>query len=181
MLLFGHIGIGNALTQPILSLLKPKRSAFFVWSSIGTLLPDFIDKPLFHGAKALMRAGWIESTGLITSSRTLGHTGILLALLFLVGWKRKSTLHFALSLGVASHLLLDNLMDLISEATPSSAWMALVFPFFGVGFAQAPFEDIAGHVRGIWGRTELLYAEILGLALFFKQFRKYRETPPLPK
>ncbi len=184
MLLFGHLGLGNALSEPFLRPGRPESRSLFPWICLGTLLPDLIDKPLFHLLKIANRANLIESVGLITSTRTIGHTALFLIASAGFASFTKSRARFAVTLGVATHLFLDNLLDQWVGASPSSALIALIFPLYEGRFSEAPFDDLEGHLALSVTRLETLSAEALGLVLFlyfFIQFRKYRQNSQLGK
>ena len=182
MLPLGHLGIGSWLTKPLTRPWRAANRRLFLWVLLGTLLPDLIDKPLFHLTQALVRSGTLESAAWVTSSRTIGHTAILLIAFSFVAWGRKSRSAFAVALGMASHLLLDNFMDRWTGVQPSSAFMALVFPLIEGRFADAPFEDISGHLAQILDQPQLIGPEILGAFLLtidlIRWNRRRKANPP---
>src|SRR4051812_43545813 len=104
MFVFGHLGIGSKLATPWAQGL-PRR-----WLLVGTLLPDLIDKPLYYGLSfATGKSG--TDLGLISGTRTFGHTALFLVLLALGSIIRRSRILAALALGTATHLLIDNFGD----------------------------------------------------------------------
>src|SRR4051812_42997977 len=105
MFVLGHMGIGRALVRPWQRYFPVV--AFFA----GTLLPDIIDKPLYH----------FHLLGPMPATRMVGHTGLLVlgvALLALVTHARPLA---AVAAGMATHLVLDCLMDLTTSG-PYGAW-----------------------------------------------------------
>jgi len=104
MLLFGHIGVtlgvffGLGIFLPRLkTIIDPK------YLTIGTLLPDLIDKPL----------GMVIFASTITTGRMIGHTLLFSLLLLLVGLylyeKKRDVRIISLSTGSLFHLIEDQL------------------------------------------------------------------------
>jgi hypothetical protein len=110
--------------------------------------------------------------GLISSSRTLGHTAILLLGITGLAMARKSKILAAIALGTATHLLLDNLGDrLMDPQHSSSALSALIFPLNGFEFAISPFKSFSDHMISIPNRFTIT-GEILGaLILLWDQWK----------
>jgi hypothetical protein len=151
MFIFGHIGIGLKLAQPWSRGLSLRTLA------IGTLLPDLIDKPLFYGTRALgIQPEWLVGT------RTLGHTGIFLLLLLGTSWIRRSRTGAALSLGMATHFVLDALSDRLHHSADLSALQALLFPFRGFFFSPIPYSVATEHAHSLLNPVTLT-AEAIGL------------------
>ena len=98
MFIFGHLGIGSKLVHPFSRGLSDKAVL------LGTILPDLIDKPLYYGFSFFTRKQGAE-LGMISGTRTLGHTALFLVLLTSSAYIKKSRFLTALSLGVATHLL----------------------------------------------------------------------------
>src|SRR4051794_22276899 len=96
MFVLGHMGIGRALIRPWQRHLPVV--AFFV----GTLLPDIIDKPLYH----------FHLLGPMPATRMVGHTGLLVLAIALLAWFTHVRSVMAVAAGMATHLALDCLMDL---------------------------------------------------------------------
>src|SRR4051812_16556438 len=104
MFVFGHLGIGSKLATPWAMGLRRR------WILLGTILPDLIDKPVYYGlsyARGLRGA----ALGLMSGTRTFGHTGALLLLMATFSILKKSRFLAALSLGMATHLLLDGITE----------------------------------------------------------------------
>ena len=157
MFVLGHLGFGNAL----LKFAKLPRAALF----LGCLLPDLIDKPLYYGLVLATgkRAGEL---GLISGSRTLGHTGILLLLLLFAAALGRSPTLLAVGLGMLTHLFLDELGDLL-YAMPlgRSMLLAIFFPLFGRRFPVMPFADVSEHFLSVLGNPYVIFGEVAGAAL----------------
>ena len=167
MFLFGHLGIGRQLAKPFAKKLP------LLWLMVGTLLPDLIDKPLYYLLVLLTGKRGVD-IGLISSSQTVGHTGIFLLGLLLFAFLRKSRVAAAIGLGVATHLFLDNFFEHIYSVDQSqlpSSLMALLFPVFGVKFSVMPYSDFSQHLASST-KAHILWGEIVGLALLFLQWRK---------
>ncbi len=166
MFVLGHLGIGSKLVRPWSVGLRKR------WVFLGALLPDLIDKPIYYGlslAKGLQGA----ELGLISGTRTFGHTALFLVLLTLIGAMRKSKLLAAVSLGVASHLLLDNLGDhfAVMPDPDQSTLVALLFPFFGARFPVKPLMA-EGEILSRLMNPYVLVGEILGGAILAWDFWK---------
>ena len=165
MLPLAHLGIGSKLASPWSKDL-PK------WALLtGTMLPDLIDKPLYYGLSFVTDKHG-AGLGLISCTRTLGHTAILLLGITLLAAARNSRLLAALALGVATHLLLDNLSDSLSDyfvhdidrIHQHSALLALLWPFYTHYFATSPFKNLAGHMDASFSPISL-GGELLGAAI----------------
>lgn len=174
MWVFGHLGIGSKLAQPL------GRKLPYGWLLLGTLLPDLIDKPLYYGLSwaSGLRA---DQLGLISCTRTFGHTGIFLLVLLVAAWIRRSKTTAAVGLGVATHLALDLFQDQIAilygiAVPPSSALLALTFPFERFGIM--PYSDVQEHLKS--GRHPLLYlTEAAGLLILLWDDWKSRKIRSL--
>jgi hypothetical protein len=154
MFIFGHLGIGSKIVSPWTTGL-PRRAVL-----VGTVLPDLIDKPLYWGA-ALVTQQRGADIGLISGTRTLGHTAIFLFLIVAIALVRRSKMLAALALGMATHLFLDNLSDhFASFPSDHSALMAMTWPFMGPNFFAIPPD------RHIFSLTPFLIgSELVGIAL----------------
>ena len=174
MLPFGHMGIGSKLASPwSRDLSKPALL-------IGTILPDLIDKPLYYILSfATGKSG--AALGIISSTRTLGHTAICLLLITGAAMIWRSRWLAALAMGVSTHLFLDNLGDTLSVyfdthvSGERSALVALLWPFLKANyqFAIAPFANVQEHAqRSFNGVT--IGAEIVGTAILGWDYWKNR-------
>jgi hypothetical protein len=143
------------------------------------MLPDIIDKPLYYGLS------WVTGKqgadlGLISGSRTLGHTALfLLALTSLAMW-RKSKVLAALSLGVGSHLLLDSWITLVTYTPGQPPFRyVLLWPFLSSHFPEMPHKDLTTHLHVV-SRPSILWCEVIGAAiLLWDRFKKsYRLSFP---
>src|SRR4051812_22338745 len=144
MIFFGHLGFGLKLANPFLG----QKSGRFPlkWLLVGTLLPDVIDKSLYYGLSWLNGLRGAD-LGLISGTRTLGHSALFLLLLAGFAALLKSRPLAALTLGVATHLLVDHLGDSIGHAIWPSfdqpqfdaqgrnlSLVGLLWPFMGARF-----------------------------------------------
>lgn len=140
MMIFGHLGIGSFLSAPF------RRGLPMRWILLGTLLPDLIDKPLYYGL-SFATGKHAAELGLISGTRTFGHTALLLVAMLLIALAAKNRVLAALSIGAATHLLLDGLSDqYIRAATGVNPESALLWPFFTQHFPVMPFDSLQAHV-----------------------------------
>ena len=156
VILFGHLGIGSKLASPW------KKGLPFGVLLVGTMLPDLVDKPLYYSGLA---------PGLITGTRTFGHTALFCATLWAVGLAARSRVFAALALGVASHLLLDNFVDRFMPNPGSEGLLALLWPFLGTRFPVLPYRTIGEQVATVF-QPVMIGAEVVGLALLQWHFWK---------
>ncbi len=170
MFIFGHLGIGEAMVKPVGRTL-PRR-----WLLLGTILPDLIDKPLYYGLRFATGLHGAE-LGLISGTRTFGHTGLFLLILAGIAWAKRSRVFAALALGVATHLLLDGLADIWIPYEPGTRTLvnALFFPFMGFAFPVIPYHYVGEHLRSIM-RPMTWMCEILGLLMFSWENWKRRHS-----
>ena len=157
MFVLGHLGFGTTIVRPWSDRLS--RWALFG----GMLLPDVIDKPLYYA----------HFSDIISCTRTFGHTGVLIALVLLVGVLTGRRVLVALAVGMATHVVLDLVSDLISGDRASSAWRAATWPFMGADFTEIDRMSIATH---LWHLVNLqvVVAEIFGAALLWWSVRRTR-------
>ncbi len=143
MFVFGHLGLGSKLVSPWAARL-PRR-----WLLLGTLLPDLIDKSLYYGRSWLEGARGAE-LGLISGTRTFGHTAALLLTIGIFAYFRRSPAAGALALGMATHLALDGVFDSLRGIVVASSLLpALLWPFTGAGFPVAQAEGLGDHLRSL--------------------------------
>ncbi len=174
MWVFGHLGIGSKLAAPL------SRKLPYGWLLFGTLLPDLIDKPLYYlSAFATGRHG--SAIGLISCTRTLGHTALFTFALAGLATFRRSPILAAVVLGVASHLMLDGFQDywthqVLHVEGENSLLMAALFPFYENHFAEMPYESWLEHLKS--GRQPILVtAEVVGLAILGWDWWKKKWRP----
>lgn len=163
MWLFGHLGLGSQIARPLGKKLP------LAWILIGTLLPDLIDKPLYYVIKPLF------GFELISCSRTFGHTAILIIFFALLSWILHSRAIAGLSLGMATHILLDGVADSILGLPmhESSAALAALYPIYKTHFAAMPFDTFGDHLKS--GSAPVVWvAEIVGAFLLFREWRRRR-------
>lgn len=142
MFVFGHLGIGHKLASPWVG--KSRRAALsHRWVLFGTLFPDLLDKAIYYiYSWSTHRRG--AELGLISGTRTFGHTAVFLLGLSIIAFLKRSKLLVALSVGIATHLVLDNWADYIHNY---STIEALLFPFLGFRFPIIPFENVGDHLH----------------------------------
>jgi len=164
MFILGHLGIGNLLAKPWRKgvSLKPLL--------IGTLLPDLIDKPLYY-IPHLLTGKRGDELGLICGTRTFGHTAIFALALLALAVIRRSRTVAALVLGVATHLLLDEVGDRIGVRHDVSA---LLWPFTGWTFPAYPHANMIQHMTTLV-RPYILFGEILGGLLLIGEYLRLRQ------
>lgn len=168
MLPFAHLGIGSALARPWWKRV-PVSAVLF-----GTLLPDLIDKPVYYFPAWITGLRGAE-LGFFSGTRTAGHTLAFLAFLVAVGLipgaRRRWWLGAAL--GVATHLLLDNVLEPFAPLTDTSSRIALLFPYYGWRFPIAPFRTAGAQLLAHLSPLELT-AEAAGLFLLGRLWRTRR-------
>lgn len=127
MLLFGHIGITLGIFF-LFSYFVPRLKTVIDprYLAVGSLLPDFIDKPL----------GMIVFASSISNGRMISHTLVFSLILFLVGLylynKRSDIRVITLASGAFFHLMEDQMW-----ATPQT----LFWPLFGWSFPKDQISD----------------------------------------
>ena len=165
MFFFGHLGIGLKTAQPFRRGLPLKPLL------IGTLLPDLIDKPLYYGLSwATGRHGY--DLGLISGTRTFGHTILFTATLGILAAARRSKVLAALALGSATHLVLDVVTDVFTRRSDYSL-RVLAWPLLGWQFPGYTYSGLREHLGNI-REPFLLYAELIGAAILFVEWRRAR-------
>jgi hypothetical protein len=138
---------------------------------LGTLLPDFIDKPLYYGLSwATGKRG--AALGIVAGTRSFGHTVLLTGLLFALAASRKSRALKALALGMATHLLLDMFTDLSLRRADFSL-RAFAWPLLGWQFPVYPFYGWRDHITS--GKQPfMIVTETLGALLLLNAWRRAR-------
>lgn len=165
MFVFAHLGIGNTLAAPF------RRGLARRWILVGTLLPDLIDKPIYYGA-SWATGRQAEDLGLISGTRTFGHTALTLGVLAVSAIVSKSRILAALCVGMATHLLLDGITDAYwtsQGAGPIAS--ALGWPFTTSTFPVIPFHSVGEHL-GTFRSPFFVVSECLGGALLAWDFWK---------
>src|SRR5262245_35432229 len=127
MFVLGHLGIGSWIAA------RRVRAGQRGWLLFGTRLPDLIDKPLYY-ALSLATGRHGRELGLISGTRTFGHTLLLVAVLWILLPRRAGT---PLALGMLTHLGLDELGDLLGIYFPAlrtqsspGPLLEILLPFF---------------------------------------------------
>jgi hypothetical protein len=157
--LFGHLGLGRALVRPWHSRLP------WVPLAVGMLVPDLIDKPLYY----------LSVSPFFSCTRTVGHTAVFAATVLGLAALRRSPRGWALGVGVATHLLLDNVFDAAVGGELGSAWIALVWPLDGWDFYRVTFTltEHAGKLVSL----PTIGCEIVGLGLLEWERRRRVAAP----
>jgi hypothetical protein len=167
----GHVGIGVALAGPRLQ--PDARTVRFLL--LGTVLADLIDKPLYYGLSiATGRVG--AALGLISSTRSFGHTLALCLVLYAILPRRIGT---PLAAGMLTHLFLDEMGDFFAffwtrpgppRTGPATA-AAILFPLLGFHFPILPFSSASEHVRALVDPYTLLGEAVGAVLLYFNRAR----------
>jgi hypothetical protein len=163
MFLFGHLGIGMKLADPWARRLRTR------YVLLGTILPDLIDKPLYYGLSWITHKRGAE-LGLISGTRTFGHTALSLILMTTVATVFRIRWLAAISIGVATHLLLDNLGDRFFVGH-SFSLQALAWPFLGWHFPDFPFANAHEHLSLIRD-PYFLICELIGILFLLWEYWK---------
>ncbi len=136
---------------------------------LGTLLPDFLDKPVYYGLSwATGKHG--AALGIVAGTRSFGHTVLLTAALFAAGAVRKSRALKALALGMATHLALDMFTDLVVR-NASFSLRAFAWPLLGWQFPIYPFYGWHDHIATV-RNPFMLVTESLGALILLYEWRK---------
>ncbi len=164
----GHVGIGTRMIPA-----RIRDGLRWPWFAFGCLLPDVLDKPVFLAAHFARRAGLVPLDAL-RGSRLLGHSALFFAVLLAlaVAFPRAERLR-ALTWGVATHLLLDLIPDLLSGSRLQwPTW--LLWPFFGWGF---PFDASRSMVHGL-DLEGVVYrvGELVGASLLALEYARRRRA-----
>lgn len=165
MFLFGHLGIGLKLASPWRKGLSRRLIL------LGTILPDLIDKPLYYGLSWITGKSGTD-LGMIAGTRSFGHTAVLLLTMTLTSVIFKIRWLAAICIGVATHLLLDNLGDRFLSSHDFTL-RALLWPFLGWQFPAYPFSGMHQHFGRI-SEPYFLSTEIAGFLFLCWEYWKYR-------
>jgi len=164
----GHVGIGTRMIPA-----RIRDGLRWPWLAFGCLLPDVLDKPVFLAANLARRAGLVPLDAL-RGSRLLGHSLLFLAVLLAVAaaFPRAQRLR-AVTWGVATHLLLDLIPDLMSGSRLQ--WPTWLFwPFFGWGF---PFDAPRAVVQGLdFEGVVYRVGELVGASLLALEYARHRRA-----
>jgi hypothetical protein len=167
LFVLGHVGIGTRL------LGKARERLPASWVVLGCLLPDLIDKPLYYAL--LWTRG--EPDALISGSRSVGHTGLLLLALLALALFSRRPAAWALFAGDLTHLVLDIGGELFAGARPgSSIWLAILFPLPGWRFPQAHFRSLLEHLRINAENAYVVAGEVIGGAILLHAWWKHRRV-----
>jgi membrane-bound metal-dependent hydrolase YbcI (DUF457 family) len=123
------------------------------------ILPDLIDKPLYYSLSFYLQKRGAE-LGLISGSRTFGHTALFVIFICGLFWITKDRKFKMVALGLATHLFLDQVGD-FGRFTYVS-WPITAFPIM-------PFENTADHLLSVL-RPYVLFGEIVGALILIREF-----------
>src|SRR6267143_5031723 len=146
MFVFGHLGVGSWV------IARRVRAEQLAWVLFGTLLAVLVDMPLYYAlVLATCRRG--AELGLVSGTRTFGHTLLLVIALWLLLPRRIGT---PLAFGMITHLGLDELGDVLGLFVPAlgirshpGTITAILFPFLGLRFPVSPFHSAMEHLASL--------------------------------
>ena len=173
----GHVGIGPLIVPP-----RVRSTLSWGWLAFGCLLPDLLDKPVFVAARIARRQLPDQFDVLLDAlhgSRLFGHSLFFFVLLIAAAVLTRSAVLRAVTWGVATHLVLDIVPDLVSGARlQAPTW--LLWPIFGWAF---PFDGTPANVYyGGYTLEGLIYriGELVGAVLIIIEVARrarLREQP----
>lgn len=168
MFVLGHLGIGSFLAA------RRVRTEQLAWLLFGMLLPDAIDKPLYY-ALVLATGQRGADLGLISGTRTFGHTVLFAVLLWVALPRRIGT---PLFIGIGTHLVLDQLGDVAGALIPAlgthgrpGTINAILFPLLGPHFPVSPYRSALEHAESL-ANGYLVAGEIVGAVLLVWQWQR---------
>ena len=174
MLLLGHMAFGSKLVEVFRTEL-PKK-----WIFLGAILPDLIDKPLYYiFVHATGRSG--AAIGLISGTRTFGHSGLLLLTFLGFGLVRGSLVSLAVAAGMLTHLGLDLAGDSLELFDQSATVRSALFPFLGFEFWAAPARTMSEHLFQRAHTPYVWISEVFGFMLLLWDLVRYRKTRSSPQ
>ena len=164
MFIFGHLGFGQFIA-------RPWHQRLSWWGvAIGSLLPDLVDKPLFYLLPQFYGG-----------SRLYGHTLIFLCNVSLLGLSLHSKRWISVAIGIATHLLIDNLGDpLHVENSTDASIRTLLWPLFGWRFPDALRLDLDSQVHRMFS-PYFLTTELIGLSLLGWFIWRHLSKPQRPR
>jgi len=173
MWVLGHLGVGSKIAAPF------RRELPLRWVLLGTLLPDLVDKPLYYAFSEATGRHGLE-IGLVSCTRTFGHTLLALFVLSGIARAKKSKSFSALAIGVASHLVLDAFQDfwlltVMGQPGESSLRLAALFPFFEPRFGDMPTDSLLDHLK-TGARPFTIVSEGIGAILLWSTWRRRNES-----
>lgn len=154
-------------------MLGSLRRRLPVWPLVlGCLLPDVIDKPLFYGL--IFFHGFAPSPFL--GSRTVGHTLLFVVVLSLSSAIFRRDWLWAVTAGVATHLLLDVAGEPFAGHRPeSSVWRAVFWPLLGWNFPLATYATPLEHLWVGLSQVYVLCGEAIGGAILLRAWWRRRQ------
>jgi len=165
MFVLGHVGIAKKMAaRPYRHFSRVDKRAFFV----GVLLPDLIDKPLYY-VSAWLTGKHGAAAGILSGTHLFAHTGLFLMVLAVAGLVTRSQPLRALTIGVATHLILDGV-------GLSMNWGTLLWPLLGWRFPSSPFRSLTEHLGTVL-RPVTFAGEAIGALILWSDYRKARRRP----
>ena len=171
-----HLGLGYALVQASPQIRRFRLPPF--WIFLGTLLPDLVDKPLYYFCRWWTgRSGM--AIGLISGTRTIGHTLLFAVGLLLVSLGLRSKNIVAVFLGCLTHIVLDEASDLALSKGALNNVGYFFWPFAQSRFPEIPYHDLSAQLL-FSQRWVPLSGELAGaliLAILFVRQKASRQLP----
>jgi hypothetical protein len=169
MFALGHVGIGRRLVPRRYRVFTPLERRIF---TIGALLPDLIDTPLYYIPSWITGKRGAE-LGLIAGTHSFGHTGLFLLALTIAAMFLRRPGARALAIGVATHLGLDVVGLTMDKAT-------LFWPFLGWRFTPFPHSGLGEHLWTVLHPVTLAGELIGGAIIVWDLWRGRHPHPPGP-
>lgn len=164
MFALGHVGIGRRLVPRYRAFTRVERWSF----TIGALLPDLIDKPLYYIPSWITGKRGAE-LGLIAGTHSFGHTGLFLVVLTAAALLLRRPAVRALAIGVATHLTLDIVGQTMDKAT-------LFWPLLGWRFTPFTHRGLGEHLWTVLHPVTLT-GELVGGAIIAWDFWRRGRQP----
>jgi hypothetical protein len=166
MFALGHVGIGRRLVARRYRAFTTVERRIF---TVGALLPDLIDKPLYYIPSWITGKRGTE-LGLIAGTHSFGHTGLFLVALTVVAMLLRRPSARALALGVATHLALDIVGLSMDRAT-------LFWPLLGWRFTPFQHGGLGEHLLAVLHPVTLA-GELIGAAIILWDLWRGRHPHP---
>jgi LexA-binding, inner membrane-associated putative hydrolase len=164
MFALGHVGIGRRLVPRYRAFTSRERWIF----TLGALLPDLIDKPLYYIPSWITGKRGAE-LGLIAGTHSFGHTGLFLLALTAAALLFRRPVLRALALGVATHLALDVVARTMDNTS-------LFWPLLGWRFTPFLHRGLGEHLWTVLNPV-ILTGELVGGAIILWDLWRARRPP----
>jgi hypothetical protein len=169
MFVLGHVGIGRRLVSRTYRAFTPVERRIF---TLGALLPDLIDKPLYYIPSWITGKRGAE-LGLIAGTHSFGHTGLFLLSMTVAAALIRRPATRALAIGVATHLALDIVGLTMDKLT-------LFWPFLGWRFTPFQHRGLGEHLLTVLNPVTLAGELAGGAIILWDMWRRRHARPPLP-